>query len=264
MKAPPAPWPVRGAVGAVPLSRFGTAVGLRARPAVVVLQPIDGATSGTAWFLEGNHLVTNAHVLDELSREAIKARTIDGRTADGIATCRRPTPDLAVMRTELDPLATLQPGDSTDLTAGQPLVQIGPVRLGYWTVSIARFDGGLCHLSAGPGRARRSPGHRHRRAVPRALNGHYRSVGPTGLRRAEPCSDGLRTTDRAPGLTPPDTPRLPAFAGPGRRPGSGTAGRCRRARRTGSPARRPPACRRPPRRTAGWPPRPARRRPPRW
>lgn len=119
--------------------RAARAVGLRARPAVVVLQPVDGATSGTAWFLEGGHLVTNAHVLDELPGEAIEARTIDGRTADVAVARRRATPDLALLSAGIEPPATLQPGDSSCLTAGQPLVQIGHVRLGYWTVSIGRF-----------------------------------------------------------------------------------------------------------------------------
>jgi S1-C subfamily serine protease len=106
-------------------------VGRRARPAVVVLQPVDGATSGTAWFIDKGHLVTNAHVLDELPGDAIEARFIDGRTVDVAVARRRATPDLALLSAELEPPATLQPGDSTSLTAGQPLVQIGHVRLGY-------------------------------------------------------------------------------------------------------------------------------------
>jgi S1-C subfamily serine protease len=111
--------------------RAARIVGGRARPAVVVLQPVDGATSGTAWFIDEGHLVTNAHVLDELPGDAIEARLIDGRTVDVAVARRRATPNLALLSAELEPPATLQPGDSTSLTASQPLVQIGHVQLGY-------------------------------------------------------------------------------------------------------------------------------------
>lgn len=114
-------------------------MGLASRPAVVVLQPVDGATSGTAWFLAGGYLVTNAHVLDELGSGALEAHAIDGSRFAVTVERRTDTPDLALLSAAAEPPATLPPGDSTSLEPGQPLVQVGHVRLGYWTVSIGRF-----------------------------------------------------------------------------------------------------------------------------
>lgn len=105
----------------------------------MVLQPVEGATSGTAWFLAGGHLLTNAHVLDELASDAIEAHTVDGARIPVTVTRRTDTPDLALLSTAFEPSATLPPGDSTTLDPGQPLVQIGHVRLGYWTVSTGQF-----------------------------------------------------------------------------------------------------------------------------
>lgn len=114
-------------------------VGASNRPGVVVLQPVDGATSGTAWVLDGGHLLTNAHVLDELGSDGLEAHTVDGRRFDVAVERRSATPDLALLSATAEPPATLAAGDSTALEPGQPLVQIGHVRLGYWTISVGRF-----------------------------------------------------------------------------------------------------------------------------
>lgn len=109
------------------------------RSAVVVLQPVDGATSGTAWFLDGDYLLTNDHVIDELGSDALEAHAIDGSTFEVTVEHRTDTPDLALLSAGGEPPARLSPGDSTTLESGQPLVQIGHVRLGYWTISVGRF-----------------------------------------------------------------------------------------------------------------------------
>lgn len=114
-------------------------VGTDARPAVVVLQPPESATSGTAWYLDGNHLLTNAHVLDELGSDSIEAHTLDGTRFDIATVQRAEPPDLALLAATDEPPATLSPGRSSGLTPGQPLVQVGHTRFGYWTISVGRF-----------------------------------------------------------------------------------------------------------------------------
>lgn len=114
-------------------------VGAANRPGVVVLQPVDAATSGTAWVHDAGHLLTNAHVLDELGSDDLEAQTSDGTTFDVAVEHRTETPDLALLSAAAEPPAPLQAGDSTALEPGQPLVQVGHVRLGYWTISVGRF-----------------------------------------------------------------------------------------------------------------------------
>ena len=138
------------APGAEPSSRerggFGEAetqrareVGTGARRAVVVLQPPGRATSGTGWFLDGGHLVTNSHVVDELGGGPLEVNTLDGERFEATVDRRADQPDLALLRADAAPPATLTPGSSAGLEAGEPLVQVGHVALGYWTVSVGRF-----------------------------------------------------------------------------------------------------------------------------
>lgn len=114
-------------------------VGITSRPAVVVLQPVDRAASGTGWFLDGGHLLTNDHVIEELGGGPLEAHTLDGSRFPVSVEHRSDAPDLAVLAADVEPPSTLSPGDSTALEPGQPLVQIGHVRLGYWTISVGRF-----------------------------------------------------------------------------------------------------------------------------
>lgn len=115
------------------------AVGREGRRAVVVLQPPDEATSGTGWFLAGEHLVTNRHVVDELDGGSLVGRTIGGTRFDARVRRRAEAPDLALLSAAIDPPAALEPGRSTELQPGQPLVQVGHTRFGYWAVSLGRF-----------------------------------------------------------------------------------------------------------------------------
>lgn len=119
--------------------RRARAVGAAARSAVVVLQPVGGAASGTAWFLEGGHLLTNDHVIEELDGGPLEAHTQDGARFPVSIEHRSTAPDLALLAAAVEPPSTLAPGESTALEPGQPLVQIGHVRLGYWTISLGRF-----------------------------------------------------------------------------------------------------------------------------
>lgn len=114
-------------------------VGAAGRSAVVVLQPVDGAASGTGWFLAGGHLLTNDHVIEELGGGPLEAHTLDGSRFPVSIEHRSDAPDLAVLAADIEPPSTLQAGDSTALEPGQPLIQIGHVRLGYWTISVGRF-----------------------------------------------------------------------------------------------------------------------------
>lgn len=121
------------------IRRRGREVGAAGRSAVVVIQPVEGAASGTGWFLAGGHLLTNDHVIEELGDGPLEAHTLDGARFPVSIEHRSDAPDLAVLAADIEPPATLSAGDSTALEPGQPLVQIGHVRLGYWTISVGRF-----------------------------------------------------------------------------------------------------------------------------
>lgn len=114
-------------------------VGERVRPAVIALQSREPLSSGTAWFLDGGHIVTNGHVLD-LIGTPFTCRTIDGEAFEAEVVGRTeadgPGPDLAVLSADVTPPATLPAGDSTSLTRGQPVVQVGHTHVGYWAITL--------------------------------------------------------------------------------------------------------------------------------
>lgn len=117
------------------------AVGRAARPATVYLEFEFGHATG--WFLDARHVVTNAHnVLDGSGVSSPTVWTVDGdsydaEVVDAVATMN---PDVALLRTDRAGPASLVPGDSTALAAGDRLVQVGhPGGTGNWVVSLGEF-----------------------------------------------------------------------------------------------------------------------------
>lgn len=179
-----------------PVRRRARAIGAASRSAVVILQPVEGTASGTGWFLNDGHLLTNAHVIEELGGGPLEAHTLDGARFPVSVEHRSNAPDLAVLAADIEPPSTLSPGDSTALEPGQPLVQIGHVRLGYWTISLGRF----------------------RRRVERPNGTWLLTDLPT--MRGNSGSPVLRLDGKAVGLTFGDVPR--AGTGPVERPTPGS------------------------------------------
>lgn len=117
------------------------AIGRAARPATVYLEFEFGHATG--WFLDERHVVTNAHnVLDGHGVSSPTVWTVDGdsygaEVVDAVATLN---PDVALLRTDRAGSASLEPGDSTALEAGDRLVQVGhPGGTGNWIVSLGEF-----------------------------------------------------------------------------------------------------------------------------
>lgn len=117
------------------------AIGRAARPATVYLEFEYGHATG--WFLDDRHVVTNAHnVLDGDGVTSPTVWTVDGdsfgaEVVDAVATMN---PDVALLRTDRAGPASLAPGDSTALGAGDRLVQVGhPGSTGNWVVSLGEF-----------------------------------------------------------------------------------------------------------------------------
>lgn len=97
--------------------------------------------SGTAWALTGGRLVTAAHVVDELGGDRLDAVTFGGARYAVTDIRRVQSSDLAFLSAADEPGTTLPLGRSTELEAGQPLVQIGHTRVAYWAVTLGRFRG---------------------------------------------------------------------------------------------------------------------------
>ena len=117
-------------------------VGRRTREGVVYLQLRSGTGFyvGTGWVLDGEHVVTNGHVVEQGSE--LTCYTFDGDTlsVDVVGTSRRP--DVALLRTTDDLPAALPTAGATDLDDDQPLVQVGhPGTVGNWVISLGRFAG---------------------------------------------------------------------------------------------------------------------------
>lgn len=111
----------------------------RARRAVVVLQPRESADSGTAWFLADGHLVTAAHVVEALAGP-LRVSTVAGRAGSATVESRWPAVDLALLTTDAPRPAGLPLGDEADVMDGEPVLQIGHTRVGYWSVTIGRVE----------------------------------------------------------------------------------------------------------------------------
>ena len=96
----------------------------------------------TAWFVEPHLLLTNAHNVDTPAGETVGI-TVDGDTfgAEVVDYVADRSPDVALLRTEYagTPLST---GESSDLSAGDPLVMVGqPGGFGSWTITLGSYEG---------------------------------------------------------------------------------------------------------------------------
>ena len=115
-------------------------VGLATREGVVYLQlrSAEGFYVGTGWVFDGDHVVTNAHVVGQGSDVTCYTLGGDQLPVERVGTSR--TPDVALLRADGDLPAALPTGNAADLDRGQPLVQVGhPGSVGNWVVSLGRF-----------------------------------------------------------------------------------------------------------------------------
>lgn len=124
----------------------GRVVGLEARSSVVSLDVLeDGFSAGqaTAWFVDDGYLFTNAHnVLPAGPNTEFRCVTPEGDRFDVevVDLFEDMQPDIALLRTEYTGATPLPMADVDELTAGQPLIQVGhPGEVGYWIISMGRF-----------------------------------------------------------------------------------------------------------------------------
>jgi len=135
-----------------PDSRFGEAVrsaaldvGESVRASVVYLQMEgDGRRShGTGFLIDSDLVVTNSHVIGD--SEDVTCWTLGGDTlsVSVVGRVEGNDPDVAALRVadaDADEGRALTTGDSTPLSADQPLVQVGhPGSFGNWVISLGPF-----------------------------------------------------------------------------------------------------------------------------
>lgn len=117
------------------------AIGKTIRPAVIVLQSNESMSSGTAWFLNEHHIVTNSHVIHRLGD--FTCRTINGIWFDARVRAQTdpdgPDPDIAVLEADIEPPGRIPIGSSAGIDSGQPVVQVGHTNVGYWSISLGRI-----------------------------------------------------------------------------------------------------------------------------
>lgn len=127
------------------VERQALAVGTAAREAVVFLDL--GGGSATGWYIDGHHIVTNAHNVDGFPAggpEAATAWTLGGDSyrAETVGAVTSLDPDVAVLRTDERAPATLPTGTAPDGGSGEPLVQVGhPGAVGNWVISFGNLRG---------------------------------------------------------------------------------------------------------------------------
>jgi len=128
-------------------------VGAELRRAVVEVSAFGdskGVSGGTGWFIDENHVFTNAHVVDTANgnRETtVQIRTWDDTEAQAeIVGSRYGSDDdgyrvdLALLNVDVSPPATVSLGDSDELTRAQPLVQVGhPTGFDDWMIALGRY-----------------------------------------------------------------------------------------------------------------------------
>ncbi|USZ68247.1 trypsin-like peptidase domain-containing protein [Halorussus salilacus] len=132
-----------------PDSRFDEAVrstalevGEGMRESIVFLEHVrDGRRShGTGFFFDRDLVVTNSHVVGDATD--VTCWTLDGESipVESIGRVESQNPDVAALRATDDTRPALSAGDSTDLEADQPLVQVGhPGSFGNWVISLGPF-----------------------------------------------------------------------------------------------------------------------------
>lgn len=123
-----------------------TDVGRTLREAVVVLDfDLAGnySSGGTGWFIDENHLITNAHVVQDVvdgNTEAETGYLLDGTEFDITVTDVAEDDDVALVETDTTAPYVPPRGTASSLTAGQPLVQVGnPSLIGNWVISLGEY-----------------------------------------------------------------------------------------------------------------------------
>lgn len=94
---------------------------------------------GTAWAIDGRHLITNAHVVQIDSEPTLTAR--DGTQIRGTVVGRDDDLDLSVVETEFDVPATLDWAPVDDLTAGQQVLALGHPIPGDFEATVGEITG---------------------------------------------------------------------------------------------------------------------------
>ncbi len=85
---------------------------------------VNGGGSGVIWSPDGN-IVTNAHVVDGATSDAVQVELWDGRRLPGKIVQRDRRRDLAVLRVEASGLPVATPGDSDALRVGELVIAVG-------------------------------------------------------------------------------------------------------------------------------------------
>jgi len=85
---------------------------------------VNGSGSGVIWSPEGK-IVTNAHVVDGATSDAVQVELWDGRRLAGKIANRDRQRDLAVLRVEASGLPAAVPGDSSTLRVGELVIAVG-------------------------------------------------------------------------------------------------------------------------------------------
>lgn len=114
-------------------------VGLAARDGVVVLNAPSGSL-GTAWAVDGDHLLTVAHNVSQEGQTvtcwSLSGQSFSATVADLVES---QVPDVALLETEWD-LSPLATGSADSLGSGDTLVQVGhPGHFGYWVLAAGPY-----------------------------------------------------------------------------------------------------------------------------
>lgn len=123
-----------------------TDAGRTLREAVVVLEFELGngfSSGGTGWFIDQNHIITNAHVVRDVvdgNTEAETGYLLDGTEFEFSVREAAEDDDVALIETETAAPYVPPRGAASSLTAGQPLVQVGhPSLIGNWVIGLGEY-----------------------------------------------------------------------------------------------------------------------------
>ncbi|GAA0535817.1 trypsin-like peptidase domain-containing protein [Halorubrum ejinorense] len=123
-----------------------TAAGRTLREAVVAFEfeyAGNYGSGGTGWFIDQNHVITNAHVVRDAvngDTESATGYLLDGTEFDFSVTDVAEDDDVALVETETAAPYVPPRGTASSLTAGQPLVQVGhPSFIGNWVIGLGEY-----------------------------------------------------------------------------------------------------------------------------
>lgn len=117
-------------------------VGKELRDAVVMIQPYfgGGRATGTGWFVDDHHIITNQHVVSGLINDRTEETyvwTANQENIDVTLVDYKDTPDVALLETSATAPNTLPLGSQDSLSKGQPLVRVGhPSGIEQWLIAL--------------------------------------------------------------------------------------------------------------------------------